>query len=182
MTTWAFVRHGQTDQNLHKRIQGQANFPLNDTGRAQAREAGVHLGSLGSWDAIYASTLDRAVETAQIIADELGVPFSGTLPELIEKNYGDAEGVSYAGMSAEEKNALLTRGEPEAEVVARMRDALSRIEQSHRGGRVIVVSHGTALRLALGAFTGSQYPRFENGDVRVHEFTQIAKSEDSPSN
>lgn len=64
MTTFGIVRHGQTEWNAHKRIQGTTDIPLNDTGRAQAAETGVMLrdaqGGHGPWDAIVSSPLSRA--------------------------------------------------------------------------------------------------------------------------
>jgi broad specificity phosphatase PhoE len=63
-----FVRHGETDYNAVNRIQGQINIPLNEAGLRQAECAGERLKSK-HFDVIYSSDLDRAMVTAQKIAD-----------------------------------------------------------------------------------------------------------------
>ncbi|NQD89088.1 histidine phosphatase family protein, partial [Paenarthrobacter sp. CM16] len=67
LTTFALVRHGQTDWNAERRLQGSTDIPLNDVGREQAREAVAFL-SDQQWDTVVASPLSRAAETAEIIA------------------------------------------------------------------------------------------------------------------
>ena len=92
MVIW-LVRHGQTDLNKAKKMQGRSDIPLNETGILQAKEAaekaaGVHF------DAVYASPLRRAVTTASIIAgiDEHDII---TDERLIETDFGKYEGRSY---------------------------------------------------------------------------------------
>ena len=67
------VRHGETDWNLQRRIQGSTDIPLNDTGREQAAATGRLL-ARREWDAIYSSPLSRAIETGELIAREVGLP------------------------------------------------------------------------------------------------------------
>jgi uncharacterized phosphatase len=67
MTLLYLVRHGETDWNRARRIQGATDIPLNDLGRAQAAEAGDLL-SRRSFDRVVASPLSRAAETGSIIA------------------------------------------------------------------------------------------------------------------
>ncbi|MET0318796.1 MAG: histidine phosphatase family protein, partial [Rhodococcus fascians] len=81
MTFLALVRHGETDWNLHGRLQGSSDIPLNDTGRAQAREAVYEL-SDHSWDLLVSSPLSRAAETADIIGSHLGISRTATYPDL----------------------------------------------------------------------------------------------------
>ena len=75
------VRHGQTDLNIQKRMQGRRGLPLNAVGRAQAEELGRELAGV-RFDAVYSSPQERAVETARIasggmtpITDERLQPF-----------------------------------------------------------------------------------------------------------
>jgi probable phosphoglycerate mutase len=95
--TLYFIRHGETDWNAEYRYQGQADIPLNDRGRAQARRNGEALATLlpaiATADFV-ASPLARTRETMEIVRAELGLPGHGyTLePRLVELNYGYWEG------------------------------------------------------------------------------------------
>ncbi|MDX2258414.1 MAG: histidine phosphatase family protein [Hyphomicrobiaceae bacterium] len=95
--TLYFIRHGETDWNAESRYQGQADIPLNDRGREQARRNGEALASLlpgiGSADFV-ASPLIRTRETMQIVRERLGLPREGYRldPRLVELHYGDWEG------------------------------------------------------------------------------------------
>ena len=90
MTRFFLVRHGETEWNRERRIQGVSDIPLNDTGRAQAAALGdILVGH--NFDLIVSSPLSRADETARIIAQRLGMPAPITVPDLIERNYGEAE-------------------------------------------------------------------------------------------
>lgn len=137
------------------RIQGLSDIPLNDTGRAQAAEAVEHLARY-DWDFIVSSTLSRAAETADLIADGLGLTVTRRIPEIVERNYGPAEGLS----AGPELDALRIDGgptgnggfrgaEPEADVAARGLETLRELAEAHPGARIIVVSHGTLIRLTL---------------------------------
>src|SRR5690554_970725 len=99
MTLLYLVRHGETDWNFEHRIQGATDIPLNDTGRQQARRTGRLLASR-KWDAIVASPLSRAFDTASIIAEEIGLPAPTALAGIVERNYGDAEGLTGTEISA----------------------------------------------------------------------------------
>ena len=95
MTTELYlVRHGETDWNRQRRIQGLTDIPLNDAGREQARETGSVLGRR-PFDGIFSSPLGRALETARIIAGEVGLPEPGVIDALAERNYGEAEGMGF---------------------------------------------------------------------------------------
>ena len=72
MTEILFVRHGETDWNVERRVQGHSDRPLNATGLAQARELAAELRE-GRIDAVYASDLARARDTAAAVAAEHGL-------------------------------------------------------------------------------------------------------------
>jgi len=90
VTTLHLVRHGETEWNRDGRIQGWADTPLSERGHEQARELAATLGER-SIGAIYSSDLRRAYETAEPLAQRLGLHVR-TTPALRERNFGDNEG------------------------------------------------------------------------------------------
>ncbi|MEV8357590.1 histidine phosphatase family protein [Microbacterium sp. NPDC076895] len=97
------IRHGETDWNRARLIQGSTDIPLNDTGREQARQTADRLSGVLDDPAaarIVSSDLSRARETAQIIADQWGSPAPLAYPALRERAYGDAEGVTIEDFAA----------------------------------------------------------------------------------
>jgi len=147
MTMIYLVRHGETDWNRARRIQGSTDIPLNDTGRAQAAATGSLL-ARRSWSAVYASPLARAYETAAIIADELGLPAPVPVPEIVERNYGAAEGLT--GAEIEQRYPSLVPGrESRDEVAARAIPAILALAEAHPGESIVVVSHGGVIRTLL---------------------------------
>ena len=91
MTTLLLVRHGETDWNREGRWQGLSDTSLNDLGREQAR---VLAGTLdGTVDAVYSSDLNRARETAEILAEELDLEVRLD-PRLRERGFGSWEGLT----------------------------------------------------------------------------------------
>jgi len=92
VTTLLLVRHGETDWNADGRLQGQTDRPLSDFGRRQARQLADELAG-EELEAIYASDLSRARETAEIIGDRLGLA-TVLDPDLREKDWGTWEGLS----------------------------------------------------------------------------------------
>ena len=142
MTRLELVRHGQTDWNLEGRIQGSSDIPLNDVGRAQAREAGERL-SAEKWDAIVTSPLSRAAETARLIADVLGIADVEVIDDLRERAYGDAEGLTGAELDARSASGEQIRGrEKRSQVVARVRPALVDLARRRPDQAILVVTHG----------------------------------------
>jgi uncharacterized phosphatase len=162
---WALVRHGETEWNRTGRLQGRADIPLNDAGRAQALAAAEELAKQGPWDLVVSSTLSRARETARIIAKRLGTGAVVEVPALVERDYGRAEGASIEGLDEKTKAELMASGESAESVVLRGTAALAWLAASHRGRRLVIVSHGTLMRLVLTALHGRDFPRVENGEV-----------------
>jgi len=162
----AFIRHGQTDWNRDGLLQGSSDIPLNDTGREQARDAFTTLRSM-PWDAVVSSPLRRARETAQIIADGLGIPLGAAYPGLIERDYGPLEGTP----SSDAIDRWPTREYPGAEtldsVATRGAAALAQIAADHPDGAVLVVCHGTIIRYTLARLAGRPVPGIDNGSVSM---------------
>lgn len=145
------VRHGETDWNRARRIQGSTDIPLNDTGRAQAAMTGALL-ARRRWDAIYASLLSRAFETASIIADEIGLPVPTTISAIVERHYGEAEGLSDTELTRRFPGDTPVPGrEDRGEVVDRVLPALLELAQAHPHEAIVVVSHGGVIRSILNA-------------------------------
>ena len=94
------IRHGQTDWNLEKKMIGQIDVSLNQTGKEQAKLSINQLSAL-KIDEIIASDLARTKETADIINASLHLPISFDA-RLRERNYGDLEGVSEKDISQEQ--------------------------------------------------------------------------------
>ena len=158
MTLISLVRHGQTDWNLAKRIQGSSDIPLNDTGRAQAETTGRALAG-GRFDAIYASPLSRALETARIIAGHVGLGDPGRLPAVAERHYGEAEGLTGEQILARWPEGMPVPGrETREQVVARALPALRELGEQHPGENVIVVSHGGVISSLVRHVTDHALP------------------------
>jgi 2,3-bisphosphoglycerate-dependent phosphoglycerate mutase len=154
ITRLCLVRHGETEWNAARRIQGQIDIGLNAIGHRQAAAAGRWLMTAGI-NAVYSSDLQRAWLTAQTIGQALGlVPQAN--PALRERRYGVFEGLTYdeakrdhpAGYAAfEGRNADydFENGESLKVMFERVTTALCEIVAGHPGGNVVVVVHGGVL-------------------------------------
>ena len=160
----ALIRHGQTDWNLAARMQGRTDIPLNDTGRAQARAAASAFAA-EPWHAVVSSPLGRARETAAILAEHLDVPLGAAYDELIEQEFGEAEGTLVADLDVRWPDRDFAGKEPDHEVGERGVRGLERVARDHEGKRVLVVAHGTLIRHTLAEISGHDprhYPRLDN--------------------
>lgn len=171
--TIAFIRHGQTDWNATGRLQGSSNIPLNDIGRAQARHA-VDVLAGTAWGVIVSSPLSRARETAEILADGLGIPLGRSYDLLIERNYGDAEGVTDENATAKWPDRLYPGLETLDSVVARGTVALHQIEAEYRGKNVVIVCHGTIIRYTLASIASRALDQIQNGSVSTLDLVNDA--------
>lgn len=160
-------RHGQTDGNLHGRMQGQADVPLNDTGRAQAAEAAPRLAQLQPTRLI-SSDLSRASETAAALAKVTGLDVSYD-PRLREVDVGEWAGLTHhevteqfpgfldALRSGEDFRRSAT-GETADEVGHRVAAALHEwADASDDEDVLVVVGHGMAWRVGVTYFLGGDY-------------------------
>ena len=179
MTFLTLVRHGQTDWNLERRIQGSTDIPLNETGRGHAQDAAALLRDT-EHHAIYASPLVRARQTADIIADALGLAEPLLTPDMREREFGDAEGMLVADFLAQYGH--WQADVPGAERLVEVRDrALGALDVIARDARrrsapsaesVIVVTHGGVIRALLDHASGGTLPREGEllGNGSVHRF------------
>jgi uncharacterized phosphatase len=174
MTTIALVRHGQTDWNASERLQGSSDIPLNDFGREQARRT-VEALPPGKWDLVVSSPLGRAAETADIIAAGLGMTVAERLPDLIERGYGEAEGITLEQAKAKWPGAgpgesLFPGQESEEVVTQRGLRAINELAAAHPGKRILAVSHGTLIRVTISELLGHPVDHILNAALsQIHE-------------
>lgn len=169
MTELYLVRHGETDWNRDRRIQGRTDVPLNEAGRAQAR-AVARILARRSWDAVLTSPLSRARETAEIIAGVLELDAPEVFDGAMERDYGAAEGMNFAELQAQYPGEQRAPGaETRDEVAARVVPALLALAAERPGQSLLVVSHGGAIRSVLVAVDPEQ-ARETITNASVHSF------------
>lgn len=149
-----FLRHGESVGNQENRFQGQADFPLTDKGRAQARALAEHWQAEGvTFDRCFTSPLLRAKETAEIVSTALKIPLE-TDPLWMEMDNGNMAGLRDDEIDWDEKKfeTPYTRigetGESRLEVFLRAGRGLQSI-LDRKPGRYLVVSHGGILNMAM---------------------------------
>ncbi len=157
------VRHGQSEWNAEGRWQGQADAPLSDLGRRQAREAARLIGAV---DAIWASDLQRAAETAAIISADLGVGPVVVDPDLRERDAGEFSGLTRAEIEERFPGHLAARRrppswEPDEHLLQRALGAVHRIADATPEGEVLAVTHG-GLVYTIEAHLGIPHERLAN--------------------
>lgn len=145
------TRHGKTDWNLQKKVQGQVNIDLNEEGRNEAREIHEKLKS-EEIDLIISSPLGRAIETAEIIKGDRNIKL--VLDErIIERAYGINEGKMRSEFNFDElwdfdKNVKVTDAEKIQDFYSRVYDFLDDIIEKYNNKTVLLVSHaGTSIPL-----------------------------------
>jgi len=150
-TRLILVRHGETDWNLEGRYQGQVDVPLNERGREEAKLLAERLKD-ERIEAIYASNLSRAYQTAKIIAEALGQEVK-TLESLREVDTGVWTGFTYQEVEerypehvkewrADPLRVKRLEGESYLELFERSKAAIKVIEKAHPNETVLIVSHG----------------------------------------
>ncbi|MEY3129361.1 MAG: hypothetical protein RL405_681, partial [Actinomycetota bacterium] len=144
-TVVGLLRHGQTDWNIDFRLQGVTDVALNETGIEQARLAASAL-NLNDWDFIASSPLSRARDTADIVAGRLNIPEVAVLPLLLERSFGEVEGMLYEDWKANYPDGIAPGGETEEQLHARTLLLLDELLETYRGTRVLAISHGALIR------------------------------------
>ena len=152
-------RHGQTDWNINFLLQGVTDIPMNETGVEQVRAAAKAI-NREDWDLILTSPLGRARETARIIGDQIGFDEVFELDLLIERSFGEAEGLAYEQWKSRFSDLdEIPGGESKSQLVSRSKLLLETITASHPGKRVLAVSHGALIRTVLAVSSKDELPR-----------------------
>ena len=185
------MRHGQTEFNLQKRVQGHCDSPLTELGVAQAHAAGRWLASQGvSFDALYSSPLGRAAATIDVVRRELeaaghdDVPQAVLVDGLMERSYGSFEGGPAADVPAElwdpGETLVPYGGEGSVALRERIVSTVTDLMLRHPGGTVLMCSHGSASLQFKLAWEGlAQCPQdvaLGNCCVLVYEFDESGRT------
>lgn len=171
------IRHGESAGNIGGLMQGRLDLPLTDRGRAQACSVGRWLAALNLQPAaIYASPLQRARETAELIAEQFAGCAARLEPELVEYHVGALEGLvethlleqhpSFSTRPLDARGCYAEYGGESYELVQeRLGRFIERVAAEHREHDIIAVSHGGSLYQLLKLWCGWPAPR--------HYFTRI---------
>lgn len=158
-TQFGLFRHGQTDWNINFLLQGVTDIPMNKTGIEQVKLAAQAI-RRQEWDLILTSPLGRARQTAEIISDHVG--FEAVIEEelLIERSFGEAEGLSHQQWKAKYSNLdEIPGGESRTQLAARSQLLLDSVANQFAGKRILAVSHGALIRTLISIASKQELPR-----------------------
>jgi probable phosphoglycerate mutase len=182
MTTILLARHGETDWNSERRWQGHEDRPLNDIGRAQARALADSLADQ-EIDVVYSSDLVRAHETAQIVADRLGLPVEVDAG-LREVDVGDWSGRAQSEIEAIDPEGFRrwqqggkgwSGGESYEEMGERVVAAVLRLAARHPGQTLLLVTHGGSIRACRATAAGLDYAASRGGAIGSMANCEVAE-------
>ena len=164
-TTIFLVRHGVTVDKARQIMQGQTQGELNQRGREQAEQVSRRLAS-EPLDAIVASDLHRAIQTAEVIAEPHGLPVV-TTPLLRERDWG-----SFTGRFIPDLRNEVWPDDIESEeaLLERARSFLINMTATYPGKRVVAVGHGIINKAVLAVYaqcTMREVQRMMNAEVRI---------------
>ncbi|MBU1689525.1 MAG: histidine phosphatase family protein [Gammaproteobacteria bacterium] len=162
-TRICFIRHGETDWNVARRIQGQTDIPLNQTGHNQALAMAFNAAH-HDFSAIYSSDLSRAHATALMAAARCGLEVVD-MPQLRERHYGIFQGITaaegatrypdaYARYMERDLEYDFETGESLSRFAVRVGDAIDHLVRHHTGQTIIAVSHAGVLDIVYRRATG----------------------------
>ena len=163
------IRHAESVGNAERRLQGQVDYPLSDTGVAQAALLARRLAASPP-DALYASPISRARHTAEVVAEATGLTIR-PLPAVAEYDFGQVSGLSWTEIRerhpelADQQRARTTAypqwpGEEGREVFrSRVCDALWTLEVAHGEETVVVVTHAGPVLVFCLDVLGLPYQR-----------------------
>lgn len=156
------LRHGETDWNKKRLLQGHTDIPLNEKGRAQVDDTVRKLSALGvRMDTIVSSPLKRACETAEIAARRLDYPKEKIVVEelLIERGFGEGEGMSLDDMKAKYPDSDCPGMESKEELIRRAGQAFQKITEDFcNAERILLAAHGAVLFALLEAVSAERIP------------------------
>ncbi|HMS23951.1 MAG TPA: histidine phosphatase family protein [Candidatus Saccharibacteria bacterium] len=172
-----FVRHGETEANVNNIIAGgEYESPLTKNGKSQARKAGQKL-KLKNIDSIVCSPMERTIDTATIIAKEIGISLKDI---IIDEAFVEVYNAYYSGKSYEtlrrhiEEGRLVDDIEKPDSVKARVQEGMNRIKKLP-GQNIVLVSHGATGRMVRAVINNiphhdfMDHEKFENAEIYEFE-------------
>jgi probable phosphoglycerate mutase len=188
-TTILLVRHGNTP-TTGKVLPGRAKgLSLSDTGREQAKTAAERIAALARVDAIYCSSLERALETAAPIAAGRGLK-AKVDRGLLECEFGDWTGAQLSKLSKLPEWSTVQRapstfrfpnGESFTEMQVRMVSTLDRLRSAHPGGTIVCVSHADPIKAAVAHAVGTHLDLFQRIVISTCSISALAWSPHGPA-
>jgi broad specificity phosphatase PhoE len=165
-TILGLLRHGQTDWNVEGKLQGTSDIPLNETGQRQALAAAAAINP-ADWDLVLSSPLSRARATAQQIVESHALGQLAIDDRLLERAFGEAEGLSYLEWKTLYDPAVgVAGGENLEQLEIRANKMLAEFAEEFSGKRVLAVSHGAFIRKLVRIASDKRLPlegeRFAN--------------------
>ncbi len=189
-----FIRHGQTDFNRQRRLQGALPVPINDCGIKQSSALARYLKSQPI-DALFTSPRRRALETAHIVADSIQIPLQSD-ERLAEIAFGVFEGCTFAEVAERFPDAFrkwesgyrryrVPGGESRHDVQQRMEAAWHDITRADRHVTVAIIGHSSAMMIMLASmFAILPDKRIRNTSIttleRLDEIWRIASFAETP--
>lgn len=163
--TFYIVRHGQTNWNILGKTQGHGNSDLTEKGIEQATELADSLAKNHKIDYIFSSDLGRAVQTANILGDSLGINVCET-PALREMGFGKWEGLlideikmNYADIYNTWRNEPHLVEIPEGETLHIIKDRvdnfINELNKKYDNKHILLVTHSVTVRVMLLSFLNS---------------------------
>lgn len=166
------VRHGETDWVRQGRLQGREDVPLNDAGIQQSMDLVPYFAQCKG-AVIVSSPLSRTMETARIIAEQAGIDEVHAEPDLIERDYGKASGLTLEERNARYPDKDFEGMEPLDALMDRVYGALLKTLARYQPRDIIIVSHGGAINAILAKVSqgeiGSGKTRLKVGCVSMLE-------------
>lgn len=186
-TTIYLTRHGQTEWNIEKRLQGRGNSPLTQEGIKKAEELRERLESIDI-DVIYTSPIERALHTAHILKGNKNIEVI-SCEGLMEMSFGTYEGRRTEEISREnpewninlimEGNTTMAapEGENLAQVRQRVKEAMDDLLQANKGKNLLVVAHGITLKALMYYFKDNEVNQEVMGQTTLTKIEQDESGE-----
>jgi broad specificity phosphatase PhoE len=181
MTTFFFVRHGESEANAAHRFSGRTDSPLTDRGRKQAEIVAAALDAV-PFDRIVATPLSRSLDTALVVGRRRKMPVD-VVDDLIEIDVGDRTGATFdevRGLPDWKDDGFVAwpNGETLEQVLERALRAVRRLARETPDGTVLVIAHGGVTRILVSHFLG-MLPKLDRSPATNTNVTVIVTDGDA---